>query len=63
MLKVGSKRRRTAAQVKSDQEESAIKEMDLQAKLARLADAEQKLADYDQMAAQNEQAKAVINGL
>ena len=40
MLKVGSKRRRTAAQVKHDQEESAIREMDLQAKLARLADAD-----------------------
>ena len=63
MLKVGSKRRRTAAQVKNDQEESSIKEMDIEAKLARLAEAEQKLADYDQMASQNEQAKALINEL
>jgi len=63
MLKVGSKRRRTQAQVKADKEEALLKEQDTQQKLARLAEAEQKLAHYDQMVAQNEEAKAVIGEL
>ena len=63
MLKVGSKRRRTQAQVKADKEEALLKEQDTQQKLARLAEAEQKLAHYDQMVVQNEQAKAIIGEL
>ena len=51
MLKVGSKRRRTQAQVKADKEEAEIRELDIQAKLARLAEAEEKLARFDQLEA------------
>ena len=63
MLKVGSKRRRTQAQVQADKEEALLKEQDTEAKLARLAEAEQKLAHYEQMVAQNEEAKAIISEL
>ena len=37
-----------------------LKEQDLHAKLARLAQSEQKLSDYDRMAQENEQAKELI---
>jgi hypothetical protein len=63
MLKVGTKRRRTKAQVKADKEEAALREQDIQDKLARLAETEEKLRQYDQMAAENEHAKAVIGEL
>ena len=43
MLKIGSKRRRTKAQVKADKEEAALREQDIQTKLARLAATEEKL--------------------
>ena len=43
MLKIGSKRRRTKAQVKADKLEAELKEQDIQTKLARLAAAEEKL--------------------
>ena len=63
MLKVGSKRRRTHAQVKADKEEALLKEQDFQAKIARLAEAEERLADYDRLAMENQQAKEVIQQL
>ena len=63
MLKVGSKRRRTHAQVKADKEEALLREQTLQTKLARLAEAEAKLADYDRLAIENMQAKEVIQQL
>ena len=63
MLKAGVGRRRTAAQVNADKSEQVIKEQDIQAKLARLAEAEQKLAMFDQMAAENQAAKEIIGQL
>ena len=63
MLKVGSKRRRTQAQVKADKEEALIREQDIQVKMARLAEAEQKLQKFDQLEAQNEQAKELMREL
>ena len=42
ILKAGISRRRTAAKVNADKSEQVIKEQDIQAKLARLAEAEQK---------------------
>ena len=63
MLKAGIKRRRTQAQVKADKEEALLREQDIEAKLARLAEAEAKLQDYDRMAEQNEQAKALFTQL
>ena len=43
MLKIGSKRRRTKAQVKADKLEAELREQDIQTKLARLATTEEKL--------------------
>ena len=63
MLKIGSKRRRTKAQVKADKEEALLREQDIQDKLARLAAAEEKLVRFEQMAAENERAQAVVGEL
>ena len=63
MLKIGSKRRRTKAQVKTDKEEALLREQDIQAKLARLAAAEEKLIRLEQMAEENERAQAVVGEL
>ena len=62
MLKVGTKRRRTKAQVKAEKEEAELREQELQARLARLAEAEAeaKLAQYDQMEQNYENAKSMI---
>ena len=50
MLKVGTKRRRTTAQVKADKEEAKLKEANLQERLAKLQKQE-KLAHKNQAAA------------
>ena len=63
MLKIGTKRRRTMAQVKLDKERESLRLQDIDEKLTRLANVEQKLAHYDQMAAENANAKAVIEEL
>lgn len=63
MLKIGTKRRRTQAQVHLDKEREQIRLMDIDEKLARLAAAEQKLAVFDQMAQENANAKQVIEEL
>ena len=47
MLKIGTKRRRTMAQVKLDKERESLRLQDIDEKLARLANVEQKLAHYD----------------
>ena len=44
MLKVGSKRRRTANEVETDRRESKMKDSDLQEKLAQLKSFEAQLA-------------------
>ena len=49
--------------MKADKEEALLREQDIQDKLARLAEAEQKLAMFDQLEAQNEQAKELMRQL
>jgi cyanate lyase len=63
MLKIGTKRRRTHAQVQLDKEQEMVRLQEVDEKLARLANAEQKLALFDQMAAENAHAKQVIEEL
>ena len=60
MLKIGMKRRRTKAEIKAEKEEEALKQQDIEAKLARLQEMEQQLGQLQQ---ENEQAKDVINQL
>ena len=50
MLKSGSKRRRTKAQVKAEKEEALLRDMEIQEKLARLAETEAKLEHFERMA-------------
>ena len=61
MLKVSSKRRRTKKEVADAKAAEANREADIAAKLAFIAAAEEKLANYDRMAEQNEQANQVIS--
>lgn len=63
MLKAGSKRRRTKAQVRAEKEEAQLRDQDIQEKLARLAETEAKLEHFERMAFENEQAKAVVGEL
>ena len=63
MLKIGSKRRRTQAQVKADKEEAMLREQDIQDRLARLQEVEAKLAEFDRMAAENQHAQDIISQL
>ena len=60
MLKVGTKRRRTQAQIKADKEAAALREQELQAKIVHVSNAEAKLADYENMQANFEKAKALM---
>ena len=61
MLKMSSKRRRTRDEIATQKKADANREAELNAKLAFIAEAEEKLANYDRMAEQNEQATNVIN--
>ena len=63
MLKAGSKRRRTKAQVKAEKEEALLRDLDIQEKLARIADMEEKIKNFERMAAENERAMAVMGEL
>ena len=63
MLKSGSKRRRTKAQVKAEKEEALLRDIDIQEKLARLAEMEEKIKNFERMAAKNERAMAVMGEL
>ena len=63
MLKSGSKRRRTKAQVKAEKEEALLRDIDIQEKLARLAEMEEKIKNFERMAAENERAMAVMGEL
>ena len=60
MLKVGTKRRRTQAQIKAEKEEAVLREQDLQAKIVNVQNAEAKLADYENMQVNFEKAKALM---
>ena len=60
MLKVGTKRRRTQAQIKAEKEEALLREQDLQAKIMNVKNAEAKLADYENMQVNFEKAKALM---
>ena len=61
MLKVSSKRRRTRKEIADAKLADTNREAELAAKLAFIAEAEEKLANYDRMAEQNEQANQVIS--
>ena len=63
MLKVGSKRRRTQAEIKADKEEALLKEQDLQDKLKRLAEYETKMAMFEQMQQENQRAQELLTEL
>ena len=63
MLKAGSKRRRTKAQVKAEKEEALLRDLDIQEKLARIAEMEEKIKNFERMAAENERAMAVMGEL
>ena len=49
MMKISSKRRRTRKEIQQDKLAEANREADLQAKMAMMAEAEEKLANFDQM--------------
>ena len=61
LLKVSSKRRRTRKEIAASKAVEANREAELATKLAFIAAAEEKLANYDRMAEQNEQANQVIS--
>ena len=63
MLKISSKRRRTRKEIAAEKQAKANQEQELAAKLEFIAAAEDKLAHYDRLAEQNEQAKAAFEQL
>ena len=60
MLKTGTKRRRTQAEIKQNKEEALIKQQSIQDKLAEYAAMQEKMADYERIKQENEQAKNLI---
>ena len=63
MLKVGSKRRRPAAEVKAEQEQEKKREEDFQKKLLDLKAYEQKLHLQKNELRNGKEASAILNGL
>ena len=63
MLKVGSKRRRPAAEVKAEQEQEKKKEDDFQKKLLDLKAYEQKLHLHKNELKNGKVAEGILNGL
>ena len=63
MLKVGSKRRRPAAEVKESRREHDKMEMDLQVKLAELKSFERKLKMKQQELNNGNEAMKIVDGL
>ena len=63
MLKASSKRRRTRKEIEEAKQSESNREAELAAKLAFIAEAEEKLADYERMKELNEQAKGVFDQL
>ena len=60
MMKISSKRRRTRRQIEEEKQAEATKRADVQRKLAFLEAAEEKLAQFDTMAANVEKAKSLM---
>ena len=63
MLKVGSKRRRTATEVKVEREDSKMKAGDLQAKLTELRAMDQQLKQKKAEFDSGQAAANILNGL
>ena len=63
MLKTGSKRRRARKEIEEAKQAESDRERELAAKLEFIAAAEEKLANYERMKEQNEQAKGVFTQL
>ena len=63
MLKVGSKRRRTAGELKIEREDSKMKAGDLQAKLTELRAMDQQLKQKKQEFDSGQAAANILNGL
>ena len=59
MLKIGTKRRRTVAQIEADKEEAMFKEQDQAAKLVELAELRARI-DHAEQTAQNNKAAAEL---
>ena len=63
MLKIGSKRRRTTNEVKIEREQSKMKAVDLQAKLAELRNMDAQLAQQKKELDNGRAATNILNGL
>ena len=63
MLKIGSKRRRPATEVKSERELTSQKEQELRQKMADLKSYENKLALQKNKLRNGEEAVAIVSGL
>ena len=60
MLKMSSKRRRTRKQIEEEKQAEVTKRADMQRKMAFFEAAEEKLAQFDTMAANVEKAKSLM---
>ena len=49
LIKAGSKRRRTQAEIKADKEEALIKHQSIKEKLVKYAELSENVADYERM--------------
>ena len=63
MLKIGSKRRRTRTEIEEEKEEARLRELDIQEKLAALAQMQVDFADLKARADQNQAANDVMQDL
>ena len=63
MMKNSSKRRRTRKEIQAAKEAEANREADMAAKMAQLAQAQEKLADYNEMQRNYDNAHAVLTQL
>ena len=63
MLKAGSKRRRTKAEIEEEKKQAELKEADIQAKLASLATMQAEVTKLKAEAAQNASAHLVLQDL
>ena len=63
MLKAGSKRRRTKAEIEEEKKQAELKEAEVQAKLASLVKAEEEIAKLKAATDQNANAHIVLQDL
>ena len=63
MLKVGSKRRRTTAQIKEEKDEAVVRQTDVETKLASLAAMQEEVARLTAQAEANQSASEILNDL